>query len=113
MLPNLLKQEMRNFRTLFSGCMSIIIIFLFNYTSLAQETTELSKAGIHIIPYPQAVKLRGDDFTLGKKLTIVLDKTATENDKFAADELAKYLNEKLNIQTIIQNASFGKSIILT
>ena len=98
---------------LFTGCTSFILILLFHYSSLAQEITELSKAGIHIIPYPQEVKLRGDDFTLGKKLTIVLDKTATENDKFAADELAKYLNEKLNIQTIIQNAPFGKSIILT
>jgi hypothetical protein len=102
----------RNFPGLFAGSM-ILILILFYYTSFAQETTELSKAGIHIIPYPQEVKLRGKDVTLEKNVTIVLDKTATENDKFAAAQVTKYLSETLNIQTSLQNASAGKSIILT
>ena len=97
----------------FSSCISFIIILLFHLPSIAQETTQLSKAGIHIIPYPQQVKLRGDDFTFEKNLTIVLDKNATEGDKFAAAELTKYLKEKLDIQTSIQSAPFAKSIILT
>ena len=36
-------------KNFFTGCISFILILLFHYSSLAQEITELSKAGIHII----------------------------------------------------------------
>ena len=56
----------------------------------------------------------GADFALEKGLSIILDKKATENDQFTAAELAKYLQEELNITaSILYRATPGRSIILT
>jgi hypothetical protein len=94
----------------FSG---VFMLLAFCQVAVAQET-ELSKAGIYLIPYPKEVKLQGADFVFGKTVTITLDKNATENDEFAVAQLAKYLGEELKIKTTIQDVvTTGKSIVLT
>lgn len=100
-------------RTL-SGMVLLIIALILYYPSFGQEATELSKAGIHLIPYPQKVEMGGADFALEKGLSIILDKKATEKDQFTAAELAKYLQEELNITAnVLHRAAPGRSIILT
>ena len=94
----------------FFGLFFLLILY---QVSVAQET-ELSKAGISLIPYPREVKLLGADFVLENTVTITLDKNASEKDKFAAAELAKYLSDELKIKSAIQYVVIpGKSIILT
>ncbi len=83
------------------------------HVSVAQET-ELSKAGICLIPYPREVTLRGSDFIFDNSVTVKLDKNASETDKFAAAELVKYLKDELKIKSTIQYViAPGKSIVLT
>ena len=38
------------------------------------EASELSKLGLHVIPYPQQVILEGKDFLMDKTINIILDK---------------------------------------
>ena len=83
-------------------------------TVLAGEaTSELYKAGINLIPYPQDVKLGADDFVPGTKVTIVVDKDASEADRFTAEELARDLKEQWNIKANVGNKAGSKSITLT
>lgn len=90
-----------------------VILMIFGQESFAQET-DLYNSGIYLIPYPKEVKFSGDDFTLDDKVTINLDKNASENDKFAAAELEKYLREELKINIpVLQTSTKGKSIVLT
>lgn len=91
----------------------LFFLLIFCQVSVAQET-ELSKAGIRLIPYPREVKLQGAGFVLENTVTIILDKNASEKDKFAAGELSKYLSDELKIKSTIQHVvKPGKSIILT
>ncbi len=73
----------------------------------------LSTMGLNVIPYPKEVLPSEESFAIRGNLTIVIDKNAGDNDKFAADELAKDLRAKWNVETRISNQPFGQSIILT
>ncbi len=73
----------------------------------------LSDLGIHVVPYPQEVLLGGEAFTVGGQVHIVLDKNATQSDRFAAGQLQTYLTEKWNIKAIIGTSAGSKSIVLT
>jgi hypothetical protein len=77
------------------------------------SATELYKAGINLIPYPQEAKLAGGDFVLGAKAVIVVDKDASEKDRFAAGQLARGLKEDWGITARVADAATDKSIILT
>ncbi len=77
------------------------------------QSTSLSSQGISLIPYPKEVKLRSDKFVLGKDVTIVLDRNASENDRFAAGELVKYLTSVIGLKATISARPSKKSIILT
>jgi len=77
------------------------------------EGSELFKAGINLIPYPQEVSMGGEDFLLGDKLSVVLDKKASEQDRFAATTMVSQLQKEWGIQAVITNAPAGQSIILT
>ncbi len=95
----------------------IKLAFLFLLASCAtpktETTTALFNEGIYLIPYPQEITLDGEDFLLGSELSIVLDKSATENDKFTAAILAAQLKKEWGVSTVIADSPFGKSIILT
>jgi hypothetical protein len=105
-----MKFDLSCYRHLYS---SLFFVLVFSNGSIAQQT-ELSKLGINLIPYPKEVKIRAAEFTFENGITVVIDKNATENDKFAAAQLSKYLVEELKIKTNIQHTlSSSKSIILT
>ncbi len=95
----------------------IKLAFLFLLASCTtpetETTTALFNESIYLIPYPQEITLDGEDFLLGSELSIVLDKSATENDKFTAAILAAQLKKEWGVSTVIADSPFGKSIILT
>lgn len=75
--------------------------------------TVLFKEGINVIPYPQKVLLKGKDFFPGNTVSIILDKNASEKDKFAANLLKEQLLKNWNIQAEIEKNASGKKIIIS
>jgi len=55
----------------------------------------------------------GTDFVLGEKLSIVLDRNASDRDRFAAAELARQLKKDWGVNAVISGAVSGKSILMT
>jgi hypothetical protein len=80
------------------------------YNSFASELSDL---GLHVIPYPQQVKIGGSDFIFKNELTIVLDKDHSVSDRFAADELISDLKSEYNIISKIGAKGIFPSIILS
>ncbi|RZM03197.1 MAG: hypothetical protein EOO88_56670, partial [Pedobacter sp.] len=66
-----------------------------------------------IIPYPKEVKLEGQDLELDARIPIVLDKKATDGDRFAAMELAKFIGEVTGQQPRIQQQAEKRMIFLS
>ncbi len=91
------------------------LLFLFSIHPIlaADEPSALSQVGIQLIPYPQEVTLRGEGLMLGNQVTIILDKNASEADKFAASELANNLKSTWNITANIGNAPSAIAIFLS
>ena len=77
------------------------------------EGSDLFKAGIYLIPYPQELSMGGEDFLLGEKVSVVLDRSASEQDHFAASALVSQLQKDWGIQAVITDAPAGQSIVLT
>lgn len=84
-----------------------------NRLNAGNDKTMLFNEGINLIPYPQKVNFEGQNFLPGDKVSIVLDKNASEKDKFAANLLKERLQNEWNIQAEIQNNGSGKNIILS
>ncbi len=76
-------------------------------------TTELFKAGINLIPYPQEVVVGGEDFVPGTELSIVLDGNASDQEKFTASELALQLEKEWGIRSLITDVFSPGAIRLT
>jgi hexosaminidase len=75
--------------------------------------TDLSDRGIHVVPYPQQVALGGNDFEFGESFTIVVDKNASDADKFAANELLSDLRQEWGISGVLATTPGDNSIILS
>ncbi len=73
----------------------------------------LFKEGIYLIPYPQEVSLEGGIFELGKEISIVLDRNASEGDRFAASDLADQLHKRWGVKAFLSDSPVGNSIWLT
>jgi len=73
----------------------------------------LWKSGISIIPYPQSVVFRGTDFILSGTIKIHLDKGASPEDIFTANELIRQLRDQWRIICVITENSKESSIYLT
>lgn len=99
--------------TLIGGFTALFILISMPSLLAGDAVTALSEAGIHLIPYPQEVTLRGADVELNNPITIVLDKNASEADRFAASELANQLKSEWNITANISNAPAGTTVILS
>ncbi len=94
----------------------ILLLFAFLLQLLSVRVinaSELSNLGLHVIPYPQQVVLGGNDFTFTDKLSVVVDKKASEADRFAAEELVRDLKREWNINANVTSEKKGKSIVLT
>ena len=94
---------------------AVLILFMLvvsapSFNSLA---TELSDLGLHVIPYPQEVEAGGAAFVLGKKVAIAIDKNASAEDRFAAQQLVKSLKEEYGIDAALTTQSTKGAITLT
>ncbi len=90
-----------------------LVFFTSQSLEAAADKSDLFNAGIYLIPYPQEATLGGEDFIPGNKLTIVLDRNASEQDLFAATELVSELQNQWGISAEISEVPSGQSIILT
>jgi hypothetical protein len=94
--------------------LSSLLLFLSFVAPAAEATTSLVNDGIYLIPHPQEVSLGGENFILDRELTIVLDRNASDQDRFAAAELAAELKKEWRVRKVdITSTASGKSIILT
>ncbi len=91
----------------------VALISLFVSLFAMVEGSDLFNEGIYLIPYPQEAILGGEDFVPGSKVSIVLDRNASDQDRFAATELVSELQKAWGIQAVITDAPSGQSIILT
>ena len=101
--------HLRNYLLLFTS----LFLWLSAAVPVAGATTALFNEGIYLIPHPQEVSLEGDDFTLGNELSIVLDRNASDKDRFAATELAAQLKNEWGVKAVLTPSASGRSIILT
>lgn len=92
--------------------LGFLFVFIFPVSS-QESVTPLAKEGIHLIPYPQEVSIKGNNFIAVSNLTIVVDKDASKKDHFAAKELANDLKQEWDIKAKVAKNPSGKSIILT
>ena len=91
----------------------IILLLFIGIASVVAQETELWSKGISIIPYPQKVEMNGEGFRFKKKLSIFIDKDASPEDKFTAEELGRRLQEQFNIGSNITSGTPGKGILLS
>lgn len=73
----------------------------------------LKQAGIDIIPYPQSVSFNGKDFNFCGMITICVDKKASPDDLFAAEELVRQMKEIWGLNSEITSTEKQGSIVLT
>jgi len=91
-----------------------VTLFCLVVPVLGGETvTELYKAGINIIPYPQEVKLGGGDFVLGANPVIAIDSGACAADRFTAEELARDIEQEWGVKVSVGKSGGGGTIVLT
>ena len=95
------------------------VLIIFNLLVLVSASTntlfasDLSTLGLHVIPYPQEVKISGPDFVFTHELTIVLDKSASVSDRFTAEELITDLKSEWDIVAKVGPRGTNPSIVLT
>jgi len=94
-------------------CIAAYININTGFADTLEEITGLHKIGISIIPYPQSVKLQGGDFTFGGESVISLDKGASPEDRFAADELTRRMKEEWGLNCRIAQGNEKGGILLT
>jgi hexosaminidase len=95
----------------FYSCLLINVLLLGSNCVSVAQTTGLSENRIALIPYPKDLRLKSDSFLLDNTIKIVLDKAATTNDLFAANELLKYLEEVHHVKASIAGKQISGKII--
>lgn len=76
-------------------------MLLFSLPSLNSRASDLAALGLHVIPYPQEVETGGEAFAVQKKIAIVIDKNASAEDRFTAQQLVRSLKEEFGIDATI------------
>ena len=77
------------------------------------QATELSNLGLSVIPYPQEVIVRGENFRFSKKIIIVIGESASPEDVFTAEELVRNLKKDFDIDATISTVGTKGSIMLS
>ena len=92
---------------------AVIISLLVLLLPFKSQGSELSDLGLHVIPYPQEVEAGGEPFAVSGKISIVIDKNASAQDRFTAQQLARSLNEEYGLDASISTQASKGSITLT
>lgn len=90
-----------------------VFLLLFTVISPGASATELSDLGLYVIPYPQEVKTGGEGLSLSKSVVIVVDRNASAEDRFSAEELVKTLREEFGISASISDRATDGAIVLS
>ena len=72
----------------------LFLQFTYCFASPTDDRTLLCKEGISVIPYPQSVVLHGDYFVFRNPEIIHIDKAASDEELFAANELSLHLKSE-------------------
>ncbi|MFC1544923.1 beta-N-acetylhexosaminidase [Gemmatimonadota bacterium] len=91
----------------------LMLLAVFSVSGLRAADTMLWREGINLIPSPQESSLRGENFVFKSLVSIVLDGSVSEADKFAAADLAARLESEHCIKAVVSSEASGKTIILT
>jgi hexosaminidase len=92
----------------------VLVVLLGTFqTALRGAESELWRAGISLIPYPRQVVVGGEDFAFGNEISILVDRTASSGDRFAATDLAARLKADFGIQARVGGPAGASTIILT
>lgn len=91
----------------------ILIISVFSSGSDFLFAGTEADPGLHVIPYPKEVIKSGPAFSFKDGLTIVLDKNASQADRFAAEEMIKDLKADWKISAHIGSRDNYPSVVLT
>ena len=99
---------------LFTVCMiTLPLLTVINAHSTGKDETPLWDRGISIIPYPQSVVLQGDAFYFSDIVQIQIDKGASPEDLFEANELGRQLKDQYGINCQIDGNPQKSAIFLT
>ncbi|MEX2231364.1 MAG: beta-N-acetylhexosaminidase [Cyclobacteriaceae bacterium] len=91
----------------------LVIPVLLLFLAPLSRATELSQLGLHVIPYPQEVEISGEPFAFSKRVIIVIDRNASIEDRFAAEQLVRGLKDEYGIEASISTQASKGSITLT
>ena len=91
---------------------AVLILVMMHFSSQTRAT-ELSELGLHVIPYPQEVETAGSAFLMSQKIVIVIDRNASAEDKFTAQQLVQSLKEIYGIDATVSAQSSKGAITLT
>lgn len=92
---------------------TLSVLFLAVIEPAAGQSAVLSGNSVSLVPYPKEIKFLDTRFDLGTETHIVLDKNASEGDRFAANELLQYLTTVAGVKAKISASASKKSIRLT
>lgn len=87
---------------------ALFIISIFN--EIMAGDSLLWREEISLIPYPQKVKISGENFIFKDITFICLDKNATDSDRFTAQDLTARLKDEWDIETNITSQFTGSCI---
>jgi hexosaminidase len=91
----------------------LLLVQIFFIVPGRSQTTKLFDLGYSLIPYPQEVNAGGANISLSLTPVVVLDKNASVEDQFTANELVRGLKSDFNIDASIKAQSSPGSITLT
>jgi hypothetical protein len=93
----------------------VFLMFHFSHSNASPDydKTLLWKQGIALIPSPQSVVLNGDDFIFRNLEIIHIDKTASDEDLFVANELSLQMKSQWGINCKIVTDNTRHGIIFT
>jgi len=87
--------------------------FLLGIQQLNGQVTALSQLGLHVIPYPQEVETTGQPFRIPERIIVAVEKNASAEDRFTANQLISNLKEEFGIGAALSNQASRSSITLT
>ncbi|QEH43383.1 beta-N-acetylhexosaminidase [Chitinophaga sp. XS-30] len=90
----------------------LLFVFMLLPCLLAGQQTGLPDIGLAVLPQPREVLIKGSDFKLPSQPEIVLDRNASEKDRFAANDLISYLNDAFGMKAVIGKGASGAAIFL-
>lgn len=98
--------------TCFKSFHVLIVAFLLPWSGISQ-TTALSGMGLHVIPYPREVSIGNGTFTINQGLAVIIDKKASSEDRFTAEELVRNLHDEFGISATISAQPVKGAITLS